>query len=127
VLLAIDDAMLCARLAYELTAHGFEVGGAPPIGDGNTARPPEVDVIVAGLLSTSEIDRAAEPWCTNPRTSGVPLVAVAREASAPTCEFARRLGCAALFVNTCDGLTLALGLRAVLWRLCDTAQGSSGG
>jgi hypothetical protein len=110
VLLAIDDDDVRARFAYELNASGFDVALTAP----TAARP---SIIVATLSAENRGGGLpAEIGTANPRFRGVPLIAIAPDASTATRDLARRQGCVAVCVTTCSGATLAAGLRAVLDR-----------
>jgi hypothetical protein len=110
VLLAIDDADVRARFAYELNASGFNVELTVP-----TATRPS---IIAATLSIENRGGGlpAEIRTGDPRFRGVPVIAIALDASNETRDLARRQGCVAVCVTTCSGATLAAGMRAVLDR-----------
>jgi len=110
VLLAIDDDAVCARFAYELSASGFDVALFVP----TAARP---SIIVAALsVENRGGGLPAEIRAGDPRFRGVPVIAIAPDASTATRDRARREGCVAVCATTCSGATLAAGLRTVLDR-----------
>jgi DNA-binding response OmpR family regulator len=110
VLLAIDDDDVRARLAYELNASGFNVTLTTP----TAARP---SIIVATLsVENRGGGFPAGTRAGDPRFRGVPVIAIAADASHATRDLARRQGCVAVCVTTCSGATLAAGMRAVLDR-----------
>src|SRR6185369_13899007 len=100
VLVVLDDDEVRARFAYLLTAFGFDVAvtGVAPRLLHAADRP---DVIVAAL-SPSPIGGglSIEIPADDPCLEGVPVVAVAGDASGATRELARRKGCAAVCVAT---------------------------
>lgn len=108
VLLAVDDDEVRARFAYELTASGFDVA----LTAATDARP---SIIVATLpVESRGGGLPADNLFDDLRFRGVPVIAMAPDASNETCELARRQGCAAVCVATCSGAALAAGMRAVL-------------
>jgi hypothetical protein len=110
VLLAIDDDEVRARFAYELTASGFNV----VVTAATTARP---SIIVATLsVENRGGGLLADHRMGDPRFRGVPVIAIAPNASHETCDVARLQGCVAVCVTSCSGATLAAGMRAVLDR-----------
>jgi hypothetical protein len=112
VLLAIDDDNVRARFAYELAGCGFNVAVTAPV----AARP---SIIVATLSVEQRgggLPAEIRTGEGDPRFRGVPVIAIARDASGSTRDLARRQGCVAVCVMTCSGATLAAGLRAVLDR-----------
>lgn len=110
VLLAIDDDEVRARFAYELAASGFDVALTAP----TTARPS----IIVSTLSVENRGGGlpAEIRPGDPRSRGVPVIAIAPDANHETRDLARRRGCVAVCVTTCSGVALAAGIRAVLDR-----------
>jgi CheY-like chemotaxis protein len=116
VLLVLDDDEVRARFAYQLTASGFDVA-VTEVAAGLRHPVDRPDVIVAALS-------AARPGgglsvgilADDPRLRGIPVVAVAGDASDTTRDLARQEGCAAMCVTTCSGATLGAGIRAVLDR-----------
>ena len=117
VVLALEDSELYARLAYELTAFGFNVAvpvdeGRPPVVDGSAP-----DVIIVMLSARTGSGREwAQIFRDDGRFRGVPMVALAANVDRATRDLARRLGCAAVCLTTCSGDVLANGVRAVLGR-----------
>ena len=110
VLLAIDDDVARARFAYELSASGFDVALFVP----TAARP---SIIVAALSPENRGGGLpAEIRTGDPRFRGIPVIAIAPDASPTTRNLARREGCVAVCITTCSGATLAAGLRTVLDR-----------
>ena len=110
VLLAIDDDDVRARFAYELNASGFNVA----VTDRTGARP---SIILATLSAGNRGGGLSADISTgDPRFRGVPVIAIAPDASNETRDLARRHGCVAVCVTTCSGATLAAGMRAVLDR-----------
>jgi hypothetical protein len=110
VLLAIDDDDVRARFAYELNASGFNVAMTASL----TGRP----AIIVATLSIENCGGGlpADIRTGDPRFRGVPVIAIAPDASSTTRDLAQRHGCAAVCVTTCSGATLAAGMRAVLDR-----------
>lgn len=116
ILLAIDDDELRARLAYELTASGFDVTMSRIAARRMfAARRP--DVIVTGL-DTQSGNGGQSACLTDSNCAGpsVPIVALVPDVSDVTRDVARREGCVAVCLTTCTGTALAMGLRAVLDR-----------
>jgi len=107
VLLAIDDDDVRARFAYELNASGFNVA----VTASTVARP---SIIVATLSADRGGGLPAEIPASDPRFCGVPMIAIAPDASSAMCNLARGQGCVALCVATCSGATLVAGMWAVL-------------
>jgi hypothetical protein len=115
VLLAIDNDEVRARFAYDLTASGFDVAMTGFAAGLRRANRP--DVIVAALNARwSRRDLSVGHPSTDRHLLGIPVVAVAGDASATTRDLARREGCAAVCLSTCSGAALAAGIRAVLGR-----------
>jgi DNA-binding response OmpR family regulator len=112
VLLAIDDDDVRARFAYELNASGFDVAVTA-----STAMCPAI--IVATFSAESRGGGLPHGIRTHESPlRGVPVVAVAPDASQETRDLARRQGCVAVCVTTCSASTLVAGMRAVLDRAC---------
>jgi CheY-like chemotaxis protein len=115
VLLVIDNDEVRARFAYQLAASGFDVAVTDVVAGLHHADRP--DVIVAALdAERSRGGALVESLSNNRHLRGIPVVAVARDASAATRDRARREGCAAVCLTTCSGAALRAGLRAVLER-----------
>ena len=117
VLLAIDDDELRATFAYELVAFGFDVAMARIVAtdDASAGRHPDIIVMALSIASGTTRGAAGSSW-SDPRLRGVPVVALAANATGATRDLARRLGCAAVCLTTCSGDALARGLRTVLDR-----------
>jgi hypothetical protein len=109
VLLAIDDDDVRARFAYELNASGFNVA----VTASTVARP---SIIVTTLSADLGGGLPAEIRTSDPRFRGVPMIAIAPDASNAMRNIARGQGCVALCVTTCSGATLVAGMWAVLDR-----------
>jgi|SRR5579862_8057767 len=117
VMLALEDTALRARLAYELTAFGFNVALTDieerrPLSDDDT---PDVIIVHLSARPGSGYE-SGRPFRDAARFRGVPVVAVAADVDGATRDLARRLGCAAVCLSTCSGDVLARGVRAVLDR-----------
>lgn len=115
ILLAIDDDELRARLAYELTASGFDVTMTDSAARRMfpALRP---DVIVAALDTQSGAGTLSAGLPDNGSARSVPVVALVPDVSAVTRDVARHQGCVAVCLTTCTGAALAMGLRAVIER-----------
>ena len=115
VLLSIDDDELRAKFAYELTASGFDVAVLPVARGVFAARRP--DIILAGLdIQGRTGGLPASLSGGDAAVHGIPVVALAPDVTDATRDVARREGCVAVCLTTCNGTTLATGLRAVLNR-----------
>jgi DNA-binding response OmpR family regulator len=115
VLLALDDDEIRARFAFQLAASGFDVAVTQDAAVLHALG--RADVVVAALSARRPgAGLSVEIPANNPRLRGIPLIAVARDASDATRDLARQEGCAAVCVTTCSGAALAAGIRAVLER-----------
>lgn len=116
IVLAIDEEEMRATFAFAILAAGFEVATADHAIDVQQDRgATRLDVIVVdvspasrrGWLFVQELKR-------DRRTFDVPVIAIAPNVGAATCERARREGCVAVCPRGCAGEVLAAGVRAVL-------------
>lgn len=116
VLLAIDDDEVRARFAYQLTVSGFDVA-LTEVATSLSQAVHRPDVIVAAFSAGRPGGGLSVGTLANdPRLQGIPVVAVAPDASDTTRDLARQQGCAAVCVTTCPGSALGAGIRAVLHR-----------
>lgn len=119
VFLAIDDEAARAIFAYALSASGFDVVTDERVlfhQDGaSTDRP---DIIVADVSPGSRCGWTfVQQLKRDRRTADIAVIAMAPDASAGTCEHARRERCVAVCRSSCTPDMLGSGIRAVLDRV----------
>jgi len=119
VALAIDDEDTRAMYAYAIVAAGFDVmtdDRALTVDDSRFAARP--DILVADVSPGSSHGwRFVQKLKRERGTSDIPVIVVAADAGAATCERARREGCAAVCPKNCPANVLASGIQAVLSRV----------
>jgi CheY-like chemotaxis protein len=115
VLLAIDDATLCASRAYGLTATGFDVATLADLSRLHSAPRPDI-VLMALPERGNEVEKAIETLARNLNARDTPIVAMVPDVGPAMRARARGAGCAAVCLRDCALAVLAAGLRAVLER-----------
>ena len=118
IVLAIDDDEVRATYALAILAVGFEVTTADQAIDVQQSRPAlRADIIV---VDVSPASRHGWPFVQrlkrHRRTFDIPVIAVAANVGAATCERATQEGCVAVCVLGCAADVMTAGIRAVLDR-----------